>query len=229
MDEGWTRLVFENFAFPYTRVKDKKIQKGNLKKDYDVFIFPDDSAAVIKGEMPERYRRYYSGYPPEYRSGLGKEGVEEIKSFVQNGGTLVTFGDACSFAIEEFNLNVRDTVSNLDSKEFFCPGSTLKVTFNNQNPLAYGMPSEGLVLFRSSPAYEITPSNNNEDYEVIVRYKERDLLRSGWLIGEEHLSKKAGMISAKYGKGQIVLIGFRTQHRCQTDGTFKLLFNTILR
>jgi hypothetical protein len=229
MDEGWTRLVFENFAFPYTRVKDKEIQKGNLNKDYDVFIFPDDSSAVIKGELPERYRRYYSGYPPEYRSGLGKEGVEEIKSFVQNGGTLVTFGDASSFAIEEFNLNVRDVVSNMNSKEFFCPGSTIKVTFNNQNPLAYGMPSEGLVLFRSSPAYEITPSDNNEDYEVIVRYKKRDLLQSGWLIGEEHLSQKAGMISAKYGKGQIVLIGFRTQHRCQTDGTFKLLFNTVLR
>jgi len=229
MDEGWTRLVFEKFGFPYSRVQDKEIKKGNLKKNYDVFIFPDDSPGVIKGEMPERYRRYYSGYPPEYRSGIGKEGVEEIKSFVQNGGTLVTFGSACGFAINEFNLNVRNVVDNLDSKEFFCPGSTLKVTFRHQNPFAFGMPSEGLVLFRSSPAYEITPSDNNENYEVIVRYKERDLLRSGWLIGEEHLAKKAAMITAKYGDGQIVLIGFRPQHRCQTHGTFKLLFNTILR
>ncbi len=229
MDEGWTRLVFENFAFPYTRVKDAEIKKGNLNKNYDVFIFPDDSSSIIKGELPERYRRYLGGYPPEFRSGIGKEGVEEIKSFVKNGGTLVTFGDACSFAIDEFSLNVRNVVSNLDSKEFFCPGSTLKVTFDLQNPLAYGMPSEGLVLFRSSPAFEIIPSDNNEDYKVIVRYKERGLLQSGWLIGEKYLSKKAGMITAKYGKGQIVLIGFRTQHRCQTDGTFKLLFNTILR
>ncbi|MBD3414682.1 MAG: peptidase M14 family protein [Candidatus Aminicenantes bacterium] len=228
MDEGWTRLVLENFGFPYTRVKDKEIQKGNLSKDYDVFIFPDDSAAVIKGEIPERYRRYYGSYPPEYRSGIGKQGVEEIKSFVQNGGILVTLGDACSFAIEEFGLNVRNVLSNMDSKEFFCPGSTLKVTFDHQNPLAYGMPSEGLVLFRSSPAYEIIPGDRNQDYEVIVRYQDRDLLRSGWLIGEQHLSEKAGMLTAQYGEGQIVLIGFRTQHRCQTDGTFKLLFNTFL-
>jgi hypothetical protein len=229
MDEGWTRLVFENFGFPFNRVKDAEIMKGNLNKNYDVFIFPSDSSAVIKGELTERYRRYYSGYPPEYRSGIGEKGVEEIKSFVKNGGTLVTFGGACGFAIEEFNLNVRDAISNIDSKEFFCPGSTLKVNFNNQNPLAYGMPSEGLVLFYSSPAFEIIPGNNNEDYSVIVRYKKKNLLRSGWLIGEKHLSEKAGMISAKYGQGQIVLIGFRTQNRCQTDGTFKLLFNTILR
>ncbi len=228
MDEGWTRLVFENFAFPYTSVKDNEIKKGNLNKNYDVFIFPDDSPAVIKGELPERYRRYMGQSPPEYRSGIGKEGVEAIKSFVKNGGTLVTFGDACSFAIEEFALNVRNVVDRMDPKEFFCPGSTLKVTFNNQNAFAYGMPSEGLVLFYSSPAFDITPGDHNEDYEVIVRYKERDLLQSGWLIGEEHLSKKAGMISVQYGKGQIILIGFSTQNRCQTHGTFKLLFNTIL-
>ena len=229
MDEGWTRLVFENFAFPYTSIKDNEIKKGNLNKNYDVFIFPDDSPAVIKGELPERYRRYMGQSPPEYRSGIGKEGVEEIKSFVKNGGILVTFGDACGFAIEEFALNVRNVVDRMDPKEFFCPGSTLKATFNNQNAFAYGMPSEGLVLFRSNPAFEITPGNHNEDYEVIVRYKQRDLLQSGWLIGEEYLSKKAGMVSVQYGKGQIILIGFSPQNRCQMHGTFKLLFNTILR
>jgi len=100
MDEGWTRLVFENFAFPYTSIKDNEIKKGNLNKNYDVFIFPDDSPAVIKGELPERYRRYMGQSPPEYRSGIGKEGVEEIKSFVKNGGILVTFGDACGFATD---------------------------------------------------------------------------------------------------------------------------------
>ena len=48
-------------------------------------------------------------------------------------------------------------------------------------------------------------------------------------IGEEHLSKKAATVSAKHGKGRVVLIGFRAQHRCQTHGTFKLLFNALIR
>jgi len=231
MDEGWTRLVLEKFSFPYTSLMDAEIKKGNLVKKYDVIILPSDSTGMITGDIPpdSRYGRRISEVPPEFRSGIGKEGVEALKAFVEKGGTLVTLGEACSFAIEKFGLSVRDTVDDLSSKEFFCPGSTLKATFDNNHPLAYGMPSEGLVLFRSSLAFVIAPGQHNEDYETVVRYIDSDILQSGWLIGEEHLSKKAAMVSAKHGKGQVVLIGFRTQHRCQTHGTFKLFFNALIR
>ena len=229
MDEGWTRLLLEKFSFPYKSILGEEVKKGDLIKKYDVIILPDDSTGMITGEIPPRYRRYMSSTHPEYRSSIGREGVEAIKDFVKKGGTLVTLGEACSFAIEKFGLNVRNAVNNLSSKEFFCPGSTLKVTFDNNNPLAYGMPSEGLVLFRSSMVFDITPGQQNENYKTVVRYINRDILQSGWLIGEEHLSNKAAMVSAKYEKGHVVLIGFRTQHRSQTHGTFKLLFNALIR
>lgn len=229
MDEGWTRFLLEQFAFPYSSLMDAEIKKGSLNTKYDVIILPHDSTGMIMGEVPPRYRRYLTGYPPEYRSGIGKEGVVALKDFVEKGGTLVTFGEACGFAIEKLALSVRNVVENLDSKEFFCPGSTIKVNFDNSHPLAYGMPSEGFVVFYSSQAFAITPTQHNERYETVVRYKEKDLLQSGWLIGEEHLAKKAAMVSAKYGQGQVVLIGFRPQNRCQTHGTFKLLFNAIIR
>ncbi len=229
MDEGWTRFLLEQFAFPYTSLMDAEIKKGNLIAKYDVIILPHDSTGMIMGEIPPRYRRYLTGYPPEYRSGIGKQGVAALKDFVEKGGTLVTLGEACGFATEKFALSVRNIVDNLDSKEFFCPGSTIKVKFDSLHPLAYGMPSEGCVLFRSSPAFEITPGQHNERYETVVRYQDKDLLQSGWLIGEEHLAKKAAMVNAKYGQGRVILIGFRTQHRCQTHGTFKLLFNTMIK
>ena len=229
MDEGWTRLVLEKFSFPYTSLLDAEIKKGDLIKKYDVIILPDDSTGIMMGEIPARYRRFISAVPPEYRSGIGREGVESLKTFVEMGGTLVTFGGAYSFAAERFGLNVRNTVDNLDSKEFFCPGSTVKVNIDNTHPLAYGMPSEGLVLYRSSPVFAVTSSQDSEKYETVVRYQERDLLRSGWLIGEEHLSNMPAMLNVRLGKGQVVLIGFRTQHRCQTHSTFKLLFNALIR
>lgn len=228
MDEGWTRQCLENFSFPYFSLMSQEVKEGDLNKKCDVIILPDDSPDRIKGIYNSSSRRVPEKYPDKYKSGIGKEGVEELIKFVENGGTLVVLGSSYKFAVEEFGLKIRNITEGLSSKELFCPGSTLKVTFDNSHPLAYGMPNEGLVLYRSSPVFEVIPSRNNKDYETIVRYKDKNLLKSGWLIGEKNIVKKPGMISTSYGNGTIIIIGFRAQHRNQMDGTFKLLFNSIL-
>ncbi len=229
MDEGWTRLMLEQFDFPYTSLKDPEIKKGGLNKTYEVILLPSDSPNMITGEFPAQYRQRMSDYPKEYQSGIGREGVENLKQFVKDGGTLVALAQATEFAINEFELAVRNVMSGYSSDEFFCPGSTIKVKFDNENPLAYGMPDAGVVLYTASPAFEINRGSHNERYNTVVRYVDKNLLQSGWLIGENKLAKKAGMVCAHYGKGQVILIGFRTQNRAQTDGTFKLLFNAIIK
>ena len=228
MDEGWTRLCFENFAFPYVTLMSEEIKELDLNKKFDVIVLPDDSPEAITGIISEDSRYKPEAYPEKYRNGLGEEGIQQLKQFVKKGGTLVALGASYEFVINEFELKVRNSVKELDSRELFCPGSTIRVDINNTHPLAYGMPDNGLVLFRSSPAFEIIPGRNNEAYQTIVRYKDENLLKSGWLDGEEKIAKKSAMITTAYGQGKIVLIGFRTQHRNQTDGTFKLLFNTII-
>ena len=90
------------------------------------------------------------------------------------------------------------------------------------------MPENSLLLFWNSQAFEIIPSSDNDKYEVVISYPERDILESGWLIGEEKIKKKSAMVIARYGEGKIVLIGFRSQNRAQTHGTYKLLFNSLL-
>jgi hypothetical protein len=64
--------------------------------------------------------------------------------------------------------------------------------------------------------------------EVLARYVERDILQSGWLLGEQVIARKAAAVSVKHGRGKVVLLGFRAQHRAQTHGTFKLVFNALL-
>ncbi len=228
MDEGWTRLCLENFSFPYTTLMSEEIKEGYLNSKYDVIIIPSASPSAITGIIPENSRNDPEEWPEKYRSGIGEEGITNLKEFVKNGGTLVTLGNSYDFAINEFDLEVRDVARGLNSREFFCPGSTIRVDIDNTHPLAYGMPEDGLVLFRSSPAFEIIPGRHNEAYETVVRYKPENLLKSGWLDGEERFAKRSAMVTTDYGEGRIVLIGFRTQHRNQTDGTFKLLFNCII-
>ena len=89
------------------------------------------------------------------------------------------------------------------------------------------MPENSLIFFWNSKVFEIIPSADNDKYEIVASYPDRDILESGWLIGEKNLRKRTAMVVAKIGNGKIILIGFRPQHRAQTHGTYKLLFNSL--
>ena len=234
MDEGWTRLVLEQFGFPYQTVKDDDIKAGDLNQRLDVIILPSDTTDMVVGnqteedESDEEESKEFD-VPPEYRSGIGKEGVKAIKQFVEGGGTLLALNEACEFAIEKLDLQVNNTLRGKSSQTFFCPGSTLKVSVDTNHPLGYGMSDETLVLFWHSPAFEIQHSRFSERYELVVEYPEKDILQSGWLVGEDQLAEHAAMVSAQYGSGRVILFGFQPQFRAQTRGTFKLFFNALLK
>ncbi len=227
MDEGWTRLVLEQYGFPYHTVRDGEIKAGNLNQRLDVLILPDDSTDMMSGDNAEDRLRE-NPVPPEYRSSIGEEGIETIKEFVESGGTLVTLNQACNFAIEKLDLPVQNVLSGKSAKEFYCPGSTLHANIDTNHRLTHGMPDKALIFFWSGPTFRVQPSFSNERCEILVQYPERDILQSGWLVGEDQITGTAGMISARYGEGSVILFGFRPQHRAQTHGTFKLFFNTLL-
>ncbi len=101
---------------------------------------------------------------------------------------------------------------------------------DTNNPLAFHMPPDGLAVYMSgNPVFEITPNPHNEEYEVVVRDADKDRLQSGRLIGVQTLAKKTAMVAAEYKEGRVILNGLRAQHRAQTHGTYKLLFNALLR
>ena len=68
MDEGWTRLVLEQFGFPYQTLRDAEMKDGNLNERIDILILPDDSTDMIIGDKAEDRLRENPA-PPEYRSG----------------------------------------------------------------------------------------------------------------------------------------------------------------
>jgi hypothetical protein len=149
-------------------------------------------------------------------------------SAMNKGGTLVALGGASEFAIEQFSLGLRNSLASLSTKDFWCPGSTLRLDIDNTQPAAYGMPGRAFGVFlQGNMAFDLS-NTANENYHVIARYADREILQSGWLVGEQNLSKKAAMVTAGVGKGRVIVVGFRAQHRAQTYGTFKLLFNSLI-
>jgi hypothetical protein len=91
------------------------------------------------------------------------------------------------------------------------------------------MPEDALATFLAGgQVYETVPGPRSADVSRLVTYADRDILQSGWLLGEEAIANRAAVVSVKKGQGLVVMIGFRAQHRAQTHGTFKLLFNALL-
>lgn len=232
MDEGWTRLVFEQFGVPFVSLRDADIKGGKLSEKIDVLIIPGDRERLLVGpdnmpEPPGSRAWPIPPAPPEYRTGLGKDGAQAIAEFVKAGGRLVAMDGSADWAITTCGLKVRNVVAGASWKDFYCNGSTLNVKINTADPLAYGMPAEALVLNMGSPTFEITEQFWPDHYRIIAEYPKQDLLQSGWLIGEDKIAGKPCMIAAKCGKGEVILIGFRTQFRAQAHGTFKFLFNCL--
>jgi hypothetical protein len=229
-DEGWTRWLLEEYGFDYTTVRDQEI-KGKLD-EYDVLIFPSDASPMITGkkieEHYEKQGRTLPKYPPKYRSGIGDEGIEKVREFVKAGGTLIALNMASNFVLDEVKLPIKNILKDLDSNEFFCPGSTLRVEVDGSKSLAYGVPQDLVLPFSGAAAFEIKPVENNNDYEIIIKFPDENMLKTGWLKGESYLSRKAALIEAKMGKGRIVLYGFSPQSNARTNATFKLLFNALI-
>jgi len=229
MDEGWTRLLLENYAFEFKTMVNKDFKNKKMKDDFDVIIIPDMSGDQIKTAKPSGDNaRFYRLKPPEFEGGIEKDGVENLKNFVEkDGGYLITLGQACNFAIEDLGLKVTNVLKSVTSNDFYCPGSLVRMNVDNTNPIGYGMDFESIGYLSNSIAFSTTTPSGQFDRSVVVRYPTKNLLKSGFLLGEDFLFKRSAVVDVKQKNGHVILFGFKVQNRHQTYGTFKLLFNAI--
>lgn len=222
MDEGWTRWLFDSFNVPYTSLLDLDVRAGKLRLRYDVIVLPSMRLKeIVEGRAKDTA-------PTEFVGGITEEGVENLRRFVEEGGTLVCWDDSTDFAIKRFDLPVRNALEGLKPTEFYCPGSILRVEVETSHPLARGLSPLTDVYFVNSAAFEVKDETRAR---VVARYaaSKDEVLRSGWLLGADRLAGRAALVEVALGRGRVVLFGFRPQHRGQTWGTFPLVFNAIER
>ncbi|MDW7679525.1 MAG: M14 family metallopeptidase [bacterium] len=229
MDEGWTRWLLEQFEFDLVSVTNEMIKQGQLSKRFDAIIIPDINKQTIIDPKPKdaKSAKNYRPLPEQYEGGIEKEGVDNLKKFVSDGGALIALDSGCLLPVDEFPLPVFDASENLNRSDYNAPGVMLKADIDTDHPLGWGMPSRFTAFVSNSPAFRTTAPIGDVDRSVIAVYPDESLLLSGWIKGEELLRKKAAVIDVKFGNGKVILLGFRVQHRAQPHGTFKLLFNAI--
>ena len=248
-DEGWTEWLLDHYHVPFVLLHNADFQNTNLRARFDSLILTQQTAAsILNGVRHGEMARGEGSEPatgavvqrPEYTGGIGTPGLAAIEKFVSEGGTLITFDTAAELPIQFLPLPVRNLVRGPGGETegaaptatpFSAPGSLIRLTVDNTNPIAFGMPKEAIAMTTGGTAFDITVAAmyNQGERKVtsVARFADTNLLASGWAQGERAVVGRHALLEAKYGGGRVVLFGFRPQFRGQPYGTFKLLLNAI--
>src|SRR3954451_13456344 len=220
-DEGWTRYVFDTFKVPYQQLYDADVRAGNLKDSYDTIILPDASyTSMLNGARA-------GSLPAKYTGGMTQAGVDNLKAFVQAGGTLGALNDATQLPIRAFSgFPLTDVTAGVSSTNYYSPGSILAGLVDNKDPLTWGMGDTADLYSDGSPAFSVNAGATG--VTTPVTYPTSNVLRSGWLLGENVIAGKTAVADLKYGDGHVAMLGISVQHRAESHGTYKLLFNSLL-
>jgi len=249
MPTGWDQWILQEFGFPVQQVFGDRVEAGDLAADFDVLVFhtglpgPRDLQRAARRRNPPDLEKLEEVLPPfEDWSNLKARNtaltaantLPALRAFVEGGGTLLALGRECQKVIRHFDLPVKvgthvvgddGEERRTTREEFYIPGSLISIEVDTEHRLGRGCSVQMAAVVRgSSPILEVAAPS--DDVEVVASYQPK--LLSGWAVGEEHLAGKAAVVSARVGKGRIVLYGADVTYRGQPLGTMKMVFNAIL-
>ncbi|HEY6489050.1 MAG: M14 family zinc carboxypeptidase [Terracidiphilus sp.] len=220
IDEGWTRWILENYGFEPKSIYNADMRAADLASRYDVIVLPDMTSKQLTDGFGVGI------VPGEYAGGIGDDGVDNLREFVRQGGTLIALNRTAASLIPLLSLPVQNVIEGAKSDKFFCSGALLRVeTEHAELPANFGEPDAPVILFQNGPAFQVLPGFHGA---VLARYaKEISPLESGLLLHPEAIEGKAAALEVVYGKGRVLLFGFKPQFRGQSHATYKYLFNEL--
>jgi len=227
MDAGWTEWVLKEFGFAPSALDNAGFQAGGLGARFDVIVLPDTAPGRHVETAVERLMEGQlkpGKVPDQYAGGLGEDGLAALRTFVQEGGTVIALNNASTALIELWQLPVENMLANVENTEFFCAGALFRIELDGAHALTAGLAQSPVVMFQNGPAFRPADGFNGR---VLARYTQDNPLESGFAVNPGYLKDSAAAVEVNYGRGKILLYGFSPQWRGQSHGAFKFLFNPL--
>ena len=255
-NEGWVRYAFDVLGVPYTYLNVQQVKDRERLKQFDVIMFPyvsNNAQAIVNGlpmnGPPIPWRR--SAETPnlggldstdDVRPGIGLAGMTALNQWVDAGGVLITEGGTSAVFTD---YGVTRGVDIVPGRQLRASGGIYRAVMKDaRSPIAYGYPDTLAVYFNQTPLFQVDTSTEiPEDQDpgltaaqararprvVLGFHQKRDSLRlSGLLVNGEELAGRPAVLDAPVGQGHVVLFAIRPFWRWETQGSFALVFNTIL-
>ena len=186
--------------------------------DYEVLVFPDGN----------------------YADRVGKSGIDKLKLWVSEGGTIVAVKGASTFLrakdVEISKLKPWEPPKKSDEKDapapseryndFRIPGSAFRTTMNDRSYLTFGVPRPPAVLVEGSGAF--LPLAKKVDNILTIDAKEPLISGVAW---DESLARIKGSVyvaSEPSGRGQVITFADDPHFRLFWRGTLPIFLNAVL-
>ncbi|HEY0157193.1 MAG TPA: M14 family zinc carboxypeptidase [Thermoanaerobaculia bacterium] len=210
----WYTLDIDT-AIPHSTLSAEALRNLDLS-EYRVLVFPDGS----------------------YAERLTKRGVDKIRQWVNDGGTLVAVKGAHSFLREKDaeisklktwepkKSDDKDAPAEERYNDFRVPGSAFRTTMNERSYLTFGLPRSPAVMVEGTGAFLPLPRR----VDNILTVDARDPLISGiaWPESIERVKGSVYVTSEKVGRGQVVTFADDPHYRLFWRGTLPLFLNAVL-
>jgi hypothetical protein len=171
-DEGWWRLEFDKYKVPYAYISTQDVAKdANLGAKYDVVIFAPTGRGnpqqIINGmpmfgnPLPWKKTELTPNLggtdeTEDMRPGLGWQGLQNLQTFVRDGGLLITANDTTNFAV---SFGLAPGVSIAPSQRLRVTGSVLRSkTVDGASPIMYGYNDNLAIFCASGPIFNVSNS-----------------------------------------------------------------------
>ena len=204
--EGWWRYALDAAGIPFDYVSTQTVAKqDDLRSKYDVVIFAPVSRAstldIINGlpmwNNPMPWKK--SDITPnlgridstdDIRPGLGYDGLEHLRKFVEQGGLLITCEDTAQFAIE---TGLAPGVSIAPKGEARVVGSVLNSVFvAKDSPIAFGYGANLPVISANGMVFNISNTvGRSGGRQLMDPYAERPTGRGSLEENDEPEGRKA--------------------------------------
>jgi hypothetical protein len=205
--EGWWRYALDNAGIPFRYINTQTAAKeADLRSKYDVIIFAPvghgstldfiNGLPMWNNPMPWKKSELTPNLEDggdstdDIRPGLGFDGLEHLRKFVEQGGLLITCEDTAQFAIE---TGLAPGVSIAPKGDVRVVGTVLNSVFvAKDSPIAFGYGENLPVISASGMAFNVSNTlGRTGGRRLMDPYSERPTGRGSLEENDEPLGRKA--------------------------------------
>jgi len=203
--EGWWRYAFDTAGVPFDYISTQTAAgEADLRSKYDVIVFAPvgggSSQSIINGipmwnnampwqksDLTPNLGRIDS--TADIRPGLGYDGLEHLRHFVEQGGLLITCEDTAQFAVD---TGLAPGVTVVPRGDARVVGTVLNTVFvARDNPIAYGFGAGVPVISANGMAFNISNTLGNRGGRLLMDpYAERPTGRGSVDDSDEPTGRK---------------------------------------